>query len=371
MPSGSTPGFEISFVVLSSPQTKSHVARLALAAALASAVLFGATTPIAKELLSGATPLMVAGLLYVGSGLGVSLIWLAGDRRPPAGLFRRDWMWLAAGTLAGGIVAPVLLMTGLRRLDAATASLLLNLETVFTALLAWIAFREATGPRVMTGLLAIIAGGALLAWPSRAAAPVSLVGFSLVAAACLAWALDNNLTRKVSGSDARIIAAVKGLAAGAVNTSLALSLGDRLPAPSHVAALLMLGFVGYGLSLVLFVVALRHLGSARTGAYFATAPFVGTAIAILLFGQPVTGVFWGAAALMAIGVWLHLSERHDHEHRHEPITHSHPHVHDAHHRHAHETGWNGDEPHAHEHRHEPLLHRHPHFPDIHHRHGHG
>jgi drug/metabolite transporter (DMT)-like permease len=345
---------------------------LALTAALVSAVLFGATTPIAKELLTGVSPLMVAGLLYLGSGVGVSLVWLAqGGGRSPIGLPRTDWIWLAAATFAGGIVAPVLLMTGLRRLDAATSSLLLNLETVFTALLAWIAFKEATGPRMVTGFLAIVAGGALLAWPSRASSPASILGSCLVAAACVAWALDNNLTRKVSGADARIIAVAKGLTAGSVNTALAFALGDKLPGPSHVIAILLLGFVGYGLSLVLFVVALRHLGSARTGAYFATAPFVGTAIAIALFGQPVTLIFWAAAALMAFGVWLHLTERHEHEHRHEPLTHDHLHVHDAHHQHSHDAAWSGEEPHSHEHRHAPLLHRHPHYPDIHHRHGHG
>jgi drug/metabolite transporter (DMT)-like permease len=344
----------------------------ALAAALASAVLFGVTTPIAKKLLSGVSPLMVAGLLYVGSGVGVGLVWIARHRgRSPTGLVRTDWMWLGGATLAGGILGPVLLMTGLRRLDAATASLLLNLEAVFTALLAWIAFREATSPRVIAGMLAVVVGGALLAWPSHASAPASLLGVSLVAAACLAWALDNNLTRKVSGADSRVIAAAKGLVAGGVNTTLALALGDRLPPPAQLTGLLLLGFVGYGLSLVLFVVALRQLGSARTGAYFATAPFVGAAIAIALFGQPVTGLFWAAAAFMALGVWVHLSERHDHEHLHEPLTHSHRHVHDAHHRHSHEADWCGEEPHSHEHRHEPLLHRHPHFPDLHHRHRHG
>ena len=344
----------------------------ALAAALASAVLFGVTTPIAKKLLSGVSPLMVAGLLYVGSGVGVGLVWIARHRgRSPTGLVRTDWMWLGGATLAGGILGPVLLMTGLRRLDAATASLLLNLEAVFTALLAWIAFREATSPRVIAGMLAVVVGGALLAWPSHASAPASLLGVSLVAAACLAWALDNNLTRKVSGADSRVIAAAKGLVAGGVNTTLALALGDRLPPPAQLTGLLLLGFVGYGLSLVLFVVALRQLGSARTGAYFATAPFVGAAIAIALFGQPVTGLFWAAAAFMALGVWVHLSERHDDEHLHEPLTHSHRHVNDAHHRHSHEADWCGEEPHSHEHRHEPLLHRHPHFPDLHHRHRHG
>lgn len=351
---------------------KSGGSASALVAALASALLFGATTPIAKELLTGASPLMLAGLLYLGSGAGVILVWFAqGGGRSPIGLLRTDWSWLAAATLAGGIVAPVLLMTGLRRLDAATSSLLLNLESVFTALLAWIAFREATSARVIVGFLAIVAGGVLLAWPSRAPSAASILGPGWVAAACLAWALDNNLTRKVSGADARIIAATKGLAAGSANTALAFALGDRLPGPSHVAAILLLGFVGYGLSLVLFVVSLRHLGSARTGAYFATAPFIGTVVAIALFGQSITPILSLAAALMALGVWLHLTERHEHEHLHEPLTHTHPHVHDAHHRHLHDGGWNGEEPHSHEHHHEPLLHRHPHYPDIHHRHGHG
>ena len=222
---------------------------LAQTAALASAVLFGATTPIAKQLLTGVSPLMLAGLLYLGSGVGVSLVWLVrGGARTPIGLFRTEWIWLAAATLAGGIVAPVLLMTGLRRLDAAQASLLLNLETVFTGLLAWIAFREATSARMVAGFLAIVAGGTLLAWPSSASTPASILGSGLVAAACLAWALDNNLTRKVSGADARIIAAAKGLAAGGANTVLAFAIGGRLPAPSHLAAILLLGFVGYGLS---------------------------------------------------------------------------------------------------------------------------
>ena len=343
---------------------------LALSAALASAVLFGATTPIAKQMLAGASPVLVAGLLYAGSGLGVSLVWLAQGRgRAAIGLGRSDWRWLAGAIVTGGIIAPVLLLSGLSRLDAATASLLLNLETVFTALLAWLAFREATGFRVMMGLLAIVAGGALLAWPAHGAAPGSIAGCSLIAAACLAWGFDNNVTRMVSNADARVLAAIKGLVAGAVNLTLAFLLGARLPPASHVAAMLLLGFLGYGLSLVLFVVALRHLGSARTGAYFATAPFVGTAIAIALFGQPVTAIFWVAAGLMGLGVWLHLSERHAHEHWHEPLIHSHPHTHDAHHRHAHESG-DGAEPHTHEHRHEPLRHSHAHFPDIHHRHGH-
>ena len=343
-----------------------------LAAALASAVLFGATTPIAKQLLEGASPLLVAGLLYLGSGIGVSLLRVVQDRGwSSPGLARSNWPWLAAATVAGGIVAPVLLMVGLTRADAATASLLLNLEAVFTAVLAWFVFREATSRRVILGFIAIFLGGLLLAWPAQVPSPGRSLGLLLVAAACLCWGLDNNLTRRISAADSRVIAGIKGLVAGTTNTLLAIGLGAKFPPLPYLAGALVLGFLGYGVSLVLFIVALRHLGTARTGAYFSTAPFVGTAIAVVLYGQPITAAFWLAAVLMGVGVWLHVTEHHEHMHVHEPVTHSHLHEHDEHHQHAHGEGWDGTEPHPHEHRHEPLRHHHPHFPDTHHQHGHG
>jgi len=343
-----------------------------LAAALASAVLFGATTPIAKQFLEGASPLLVAGLLYLGSGIGVTLLRLFQDRGgSSAGLARSDWPWLAAATVAGGIVAPVLLMVGLTQADAATASLLLNLEAVFTAVLAWVVFREATSRRVVLGFIAIFLGGLLLAWPGQVLSHSQSLGLLSVAAACLCWGLDNNLTRKISAADSRIIAGIKGLVAGATNTALAVGLGAKFPTLSYLLGTLVLGFAGYGVSLVLFIVALRHLGTARTGAYFSTAPFIGTAIAVVLYGQPITAIFWLAAALMGIGVWLHVTEDHEHWHVHEALTHSHPHEHDDHHQHEHAGDWDGIEPHAHEHQHEPLRHHHPHFPDIHHQHRHG
>ena len=342
-----------------------------LAAALVSAVLFGATTPVAKQLLEGASPLLVAGLLYLGSGIGVSLLRIVQDRGwSPTSLARSDWPWLAAATIAGGVVAPALLMVGLTRADAATASLLLNLEAVLTALLAWFVFREATSRRVVLGFFAIFLGGLLLAWPTELASPGRSLGLLLVAGACLCWGLDNNLTRRISAADSRVIAGIKGLVAGSTNTALALGLGATLPAPQYLAGTLVLGFLGYGVSLVLFIVALRHLGTARTGAYFATAPFIGTALAVLLYGQPVTAAFWLAAVLMGLGVWLHATEHHEHQHVHDPVTHTHAHVHDAHHQHAHGDQWDGIEPHAHEHHHEPVRHGHPHFPDIHHQHRH-
>lgn len=191
-----------------------------------------------------------------------------------------------------------------------------------------------------------------------------------MAFACLCWAIDNNLTRKVSASDAVFIAGLKGLSAGVVNCALALAIGAQLPAISTLLPTLLVGFLGYGVSLVLFVLALRGLGSARTGAYFSTAPFLGAALSILMLGESVSWLFWIAAALMALGVWIHLTENHAHEHQHEPLVHSHRHTHDEHHQHEHDFEWDGTEPHNHLHHHAPIRHSHPHFPDIHHRHKH-
>jgi drug/metabolite transporter (DMT)-like permease len=188
--------------------------------------------------------------------------------------------------------------------------------------------------------------------------------------ACACWAIDNNLTRKVSASDALFIAGIKGLVAGVVNCSLALFLGARIPDFFVLGPTLIVGFFGYGISLVLFVLALRGLGTARTGAYFSTAPVLGAAISILMLGEPVSLTFWAAALLMGIGVWIHLTESHAHEHQHDPLKHGHRHVHDEHHQHEHSFEWDGTEPHSHVHDHAPIRHSHPHFPDIHHRHKH-
>jgi drug/metabolite transporter (DMT)-like permease len=215
-----------------------------------------------------------------------------------------------------------------------------------------------------------VAGGIVLAWPSQIAPKTQWIGAAAVAGACFFWALDNNLTRRVASADALFVAGIKGLAAGAVNTGLALAFGAATPAPGVAAAALLVGFTGYGVSLVLFVIALRGLGAARTGAYFATAPFIGLAASIAVLGEPMPATLWLAGALMALGVWLHLSERHEHEHTHLSMEHTHRHRHDAHHRHAHEFAWDGREPHSHPHRHEPITHRHPHYPDAHHRHPH-
>jgi drug/metabolite transporter (DMT)-like permease len=343
----------------------------AIGPALVAATLFGASMPLVKLLVGELPILLLAGLLYLGSGLGLAAIRLLRDRRwKPSGLAPGEWRWLAGAIVFGGLLGPVLLVFGLSRTDAGVASLMLNLEAVLTAVLAWVIFKENADRRIVLGMLLIVAGGAVLAWPGASSESPDWIGPLAIAAACLCWAIDNNLTRRVSGSDALFIAGAKGWTAGVVNTSLALLLGASLPAWSTVGAAMAVGLLGYGLSLVLFVRALRNLGTARTGACFSTAPFIGAAIAILLLGEPTPAPFWVAASLMGIGVWLHLSERHEHEHTHEPLEHTHPHVHDVHHQHEHDFDWDGTEPHSHHHRHSVLTHKHPHFPDIHHRHGH-
>jgi drug/metabolite transporter (DMT)-like permease len=342
-----------------------------VAAALAAAVLFGASTPLAKPLVGEQSPLLIAGLLYLGSGIGLAAVRLVRDRGwAPTQVQRGEWRWLVAAIAFGGLLGPALLMTGLRETSAGTASLLLNLEAVLTAVIAWVVFRENADRRIVLGMALIVAGGIVLAWPGNGAESPNATGPLAIAGACLCWSIDNNLTRKVAAADAVFVAATKGLVAGTVNVALALAADAPRPSLAAVAVAGAIGFLGYGVSLVLFVVALRGLGSARTGAYFSTAPFIGAAIAIGLFHEPATATFWIAALSMAAGVWLHLTERHEHEHTHEVLQHSHPHVHDEHHQHAHDFPRDGREPHTHPHRHAPLTHTHPHFPDIHHRHGH-
>jgi drug/metabolite transporter (DMT)-like permease len=342
------------------------------AAALAAAALFGASTPFAKLLLGAADPWLLAGLLYLGAGLGLLGVEagrrLAGVPNPEAPLRRSDWPLLAAVVAAGGIAAPVLLMFGLARIGAASASLLLTLEGLATMAIAWIAFRENVDRRILAGAISILAGVAVLSWPGQG---VSFgIGALLVAAACLAWGIDNNLTRMLSASDPLQIAMVKGLAAGAVNLALALAMGEAWPPVGPVAGGLAAGFLGYGASLALYVLALRHLGAARTAAYFGFAPFAGAVLAVAVLGEPVTGGLILGGALIAAGIWFHLAERHRHAHVHEPMAHEHRHVHDVHHRHPHKPGDPPGEPHSHWHVHPKLVHRHPHYPDLHHRHGH-
>ena len=347
--------------------------RSAAILALVSATLFGASTPLAKLLLGdGVAPWLLAGLLYMGSGVGLTAILMAGRglglARGEAPLRASDMPWLGLVILTGGIAGPVLLMIGLETTMASSAALLLNLEGLATMAIAWLVFKESVDRRLLLGAAAILGGAVLLSW--RGGPHQLSIGALSIAGACLAWGADNNLTRKLSSADPLQITAIKGMAAGAVNLVIAAVAGDRLPGLGVSASSLVLGFFGYGVSLVLFVLALRSLGAARTGAYFSTAPFLGALLGVALLHEPVTAFLLAAGALMALGVWLHLSERHDHEHTHEALAHEHRHVHDEHHQHAHDPSDPPGEPHSHWHRHEPMRHKHPHYPDLHHRHHH-
>ena len=336
-------------------------------AALAAALLFGASTPFAKLLVGEASPWLLAGLLYLGSGIGLAVALLF-RRAPSAAIPFKEKIALAGAIAAGGILGPVLLMWALSRMAASSAALLLNAEAVFTALIAWFVFRENFDRRIALGMALIVAGALLLSsLPSEGTAFLPAMA---VLAACLAWGIDNNLTRKVSLADPRLVAMVKGLAAGACNSSLALAAGAALPSAPVLGGALAVGWLGYGVSLALFVVALRELGTARTAAYFSTAPFAGAVFAVLLLGEMVTVTLFAAGALMAAGVWLHVSERHAHRHTHEPLEHAHEHEHDAHHAHEHQPPVPPGTRHTHAHRHERLTHAHAHYPDAHHRHRH-
>ena len=339
--------------------------------AIAAAVLFGASTPLAKLLVGDVSPVLLGGLLYLGSGIGLGLFRILRDRGwKPSGIQAREWPWLLGAIFFGGVLGPVALMYGLTSVSGSAASLMLNLESVLTAVLAWVVFKENADKRIVLGMVAIVAGGAVLSWQPEGAGNSSLIGLAAIAIACLCWAIDNNLTRKVSASDSVFIASSKGLLAGIVNSTIALMLGGSLPEPQTSLLAMTVGLLGYGISLVFFVLALRGLGTARTGAYFSTAPFIGSAVSLLLLGETATTSFWVASALMGLGVWLHLTETHEHEHAHEPLEHSHAHNHDEHHQHQHDAGVDLTEPHVHWHRHLSVTHKHPHYPDIHHQHTH-
>lgn len=301
-------------------------------AGIASAILFGASTPLAKPFTADLSPWLIAGLLYLGSGFGLYLF------RALRGKFVLDLPNNNRGSLFGavffgGVVAPVLLMYGLSETAASDASLLLNTEVVFTALLAWFVFKENFDRNIALGMVAIVLGAVVLSfegetWGSDLLPTLAVLG------ACLCWGIDNNLTRNVSGGDAQSVAAFKGLIAGPTNLSLALLMGAVTPSFENVAAIMTIGFFCYGLSLVLFIVSLRFVGTARAGAYYSVAPFFGALLAVLL-GAEITWQLTVAGLLMGVGVWLHLIEKHEHEHSHGDLVHTHPHFPDLNHRHKH------------------------------------
>ncbi|HYO59504.1 DMT family transporter [Archangium sp.] len=338
---------------------------------LGAAALFGLSAPLSKLLLPASGPLVLASLLYLGGGLGLSLVGLLVRREKWRGhearLREGDALPLAGVILCGGVLGPVLMLVGLGRLSGVTASLLLNLEGPFTILLAVLVFGEHLGRLAALAAGLILAGAAVLGLQTGELRG-DVLGVLALAGACLAWAVDNNLTQRLSLKDPVALVRVKGLGAGTCTLVLALAAGQRFPAPAQLAAALALGSVSYGLSIVLDTYALRYLGAAREAALFATAPFIGALAALPLLGERLRWMDLLAGGLMVSGVVLLLRERHSHVHTHEVMEHEHLHVHDEHHQHAHEGPLT--EPHSHPHRHAPLTHEHPHVSDLHHRHEH-
>ena len=338
-----------------------------------SAALFGISTPVAKLLVEDMPPVALAGLLYLGAFLGLSVYLVlrrasgSNEARNTVPLERRDLPWLAGAILAGGIVAPIALMTGLTVVSGFAASLLQNLEGVATAIIAVVIFKEYAGPRLWLALLFMTAAGVLLSL-DLSQGTISLAGPLLIALAMVCWGIDNNLTQHISGKDPTQIARLKGVIAGTTSLGLAILLGLRIPLDATIFYALVLGSLSYGISLVLFIRALDGLGSSRTGTFFSLGPFVGAVVSIPLLGESVTVPLLIATGLMALGVWMMLTERHQHVHRHERTTHAHLHEDDIHHRHVHPEGQQGS--HIHEHTHEPMVHSHVHWPDQYHRHEH-
>jgi len=333
------------------------------------------SAPLAKLLLGEVEPILLAGLLYLGAATGLWLHRWLSPRSAEAGIGRKDWPALAGVVLSGGVAGPVLMLMGLSRVSGLSGALLLNLEAPFTMALAVLLFREHMGRTAIIAALAICSGAVLLdvqpalldVRPGRA----DTAGALLLAAACACWALDNNLTQKLSLRDPFAIVRIKTLGAGCANTALALLIvHSPLPGLGYLAAALVLGCLSYGVSVVLDAYALRLVGAAREAAYFATAPIVGVLGSLVLLGESI-GAFQAMAMLaMFIGVALLIRERHAHVHTHDAIEHEHLHSHDEHHQHEHGPSDPPGEPHAHFHRHVPLVHDHPHVPDAHHRHRH-
>jgi drug/metabolite transporter (DMT)-like permease len=342
--------------------------------ALCSAVLFGLSTPLSKLLLKDLSPVVLAGLLYAGAFLGLTVysvgaqIFLGKPRGPYPPLRSRDWLWLAGASAAGGVIAPICMLYGLLRISGYAASLLLNLEGVATALIAVALFKEQAGRRIWTALACMTAAGVFLSWdPGRGR--FTLTGSLLIITAMAAWGLDNNFTRNISDKDPVQIARIKGFIAAAFLLSLAVVLGGKIPWGRALVYGLFLGAVSYGASLVLYIKALRGLGAFRAGAFFSVAPFVGALGSLLILPESASWTLIPGALAMAFGVTLIVREQHAHRHVHETVTHAHLHAHhDGHHDHEHAP--EPTEPHAHEHTHEPVDHSHPHRPDIHHRHFH-
>ena len=343
--------------------------------ALLAAVLFGASAPLSKLLLGEVQPVPLAAFLYLGSGVGAFLMLLfqgLRNRGPAveARLSRGDLPWLAGALLAGGIGAPIILLLGLERTPASTASLLLNFEGVATTLIAITFFKESIDRRITWAIGLVTLASIVLTWTGGNWG-ITLGALGVIGA-CFLWGLDNNFTRHISAKNPLVIVGIKGLGAGTFSLVLCLLIRQPLPALNIALLAMLLGSISYGISIQLFIVALRSLGAARTSTLFGIAPFVGVILSLILLREKPQILFWAAVPVMVAGAWLMLTEKHAHFHIHEPMVHDHRHSHpDEHHTHDSHEGTplvNGS--HAHEHRHERLEHEHAHSPDLHHRHEH-
>jgi drug/metabolite transporter (DMT)-like permease len=343
-------------------------ARRGAAYGLMAAALFGLSAPIAKYLLKEISPQVLAGLLYVGAGIALSVLKaLRKSRDTP--LQRRDLPALAGIVIAGGVLGPLLMLIGLDRVSPVSGSLLLNLEGPFTIVLAVLLFGEHIGRYGLAAATLIFLGAALLKLQPGLLA-LDALGAGAIALACLAWAFDNNLTQRLSQRDPVALVRVKTLAAGSFNLAVGLMISRELPSPWLIASALTLGALSYGVSVVLDAYALRLIGAAREAMYFATAPFLGALTATWFFREALSTLQIVSMGIMALGVAVLLRERHAHRHVHQAVEHEHMHTHDEHHAHSHAPGVDTNEPHAHRHQHVELEHDHPHVPDAHHKHRH-
>lgn len=358
-----THGLRIAYI----PVVKSPIAKGVLLA-IASAVAFGLTTPVIAWAGSSAGPLAIAALLYSGAA-GAALIMRMATRASGTALVRRDTLRVLGIAVAGAAVAPTCLAWGLARAGATAGSLVLNLEAVLTVLLAWLIYREPIGRRVLLAVAIMAGAGAVLVLDASSRGAGGMLGALAVAAATLAWAIDNTLTRGLAERDPLQVIAAKGALGALLTTSIAIAHGEALPPVESIIALLACGATGYGVSLRFYLLAQRRIGAARTGSVFALAPFVGAAIAWMLGDRDATYLTALAATGFGVGVYLHVSERHAHAHVHEPIEHEHAHRHDdGHHDHVHDPPVAGE--HTHRHAHEGVEHAHDHAPDVHHEHTH-
>ncbi|OFZ19159.1 MAG: hypothetical protein A2X94_10310 [Bdellovibrionales bacterium GWB1_55_8] len=342
-------------------------------AAFIAAFFFGCIAPGTKLLVHNLPPQSTAGILYFFAGIGMLAILLAKKELLPslAHIKPKDGKWLFAATLFGGILGPAFLTYGLLSIRGSTASLLLNLESVLTSLIAWFVFKEHFEKKIVWGMLFIISGCVILSWSAQASGGQdSLTGVSLIALACLSWGIDNNVTRNIAHLNPVLTASIKGVIAGSSNLALGFLIGERFGLNIQILQAGLLGFLGIGVSLVAFIISLGTIGTARTGAVFSTAPFVGAILSVLVLGEAVSIPFILALVLMGFGVMCHLSEEHLHEHSHPALEHSHEHAHDEHHQHAHDADDPPGTTHNHKHRHVAETHQHRHFPDIHHLHEH-